>query len=266
VIRIENQDRDIKDQDIRNPAIHNRDIQYNTIQDQERSIPATLKKLTWVDFIYTLIGIAILYLTLGLATAWVASWWPYERVLLYVNGFLTQGLFFLIIWLLTRIRGWKWTDFGWNSLEGKTYWGSVLTFYVLTWVINLLYGIYLFQKGFTPPETDVYTQLLGNATIITFILNLILAGILAPILEETIFRGIIYGSLQTYFGKWTAAAISSIIFSGLHFQMHGFFPRFILGMVLCHLYSKYRSLYPSMAMHAVNNIVALVLVALSGGL
>jgi uncharacterized protein len=216
--------------------------------------------------VIALFGIVILYIILGYATAWVAGWWPYHRVLLYINGFLTQGLFFFIIVMLIRKRGWTWKDFGWKSLKGKKYWGSVLSFYLLTWIINLWYGIYLVQKGFSPPETDVYNQLLGNATILTFTLNLVLAGILAPIMEETLFRGIIFGSLRTYFGKWTAAAISAVIFSALHFQAYGFFPRFVLGMVLAHLYSKHKSLYPSVAMHSLNNIVALTLVALTEGL
>lgn len=214
----------------------------------------------------TFFGIILLYVTLGYATVWVAGWWSNERVLLYLNGFLTQGLFLVIVVFLIRTRGWKWTDFGWNSLEGRSYWGSVLKFYFLTWIANLMYGIYLFQRGFTPPETDVYTQLLGNATVVTFILNLVLAGILAPIMEETLFRGIIFGGLQTYFGKWTSAGISALFFSGLHFQAYGFVPRFVLGMVLAHLYSKHKSLYPSMAMHAINNIVALTLAVLVEGL
>lgn len=224
------------------------------------------RKLSWVDLVFTLLGIAVLYVTLGFATAWVAGWWPHERVLLYINGFMTQGLFFLIIASLTRIRKWKWTDFGWKALENRKYWGSVVTFYLLTWVINILYGAYLFQKGFTPPDTDVYTKLLGNVTLFTFILNLLLAGVLAPIMEETLFRGIIFGSLQAYLGKWTAAAVSAAIFSGLHFQAYGFFPRFVLGMVLAYLYTKHKSLYPSMAMHALNNIVALTLATWAGGL
>ncbi len=179
---------------------------------------------------------------------------------------MTQGLFLLIIWSLTRIRRWKWTDFGWNPLKDRKYWGSVLTFYFLTWIINILYGAYLLQKGFTPPKTDVYTELLGHVTLFTFILNLLLAGILAPIMEETLFRGIIFGSLQSYLGKWTAAVVSAAIFSGLHFQAYGFFPRFVLGMALAYLYMKHKSIYPSMAMHALNNIVALALATWAGGL
>ncbi|MGI1658619.1 MAG: lysostaphin resistance A-like protein [Desulfitobacterium sp.] len=222
------------------------------------------RKLTWVELLYALIGIAVLYLGLGFITAWVASWWEYERVLLYINGFMTQGMFFLIILFIMRTRKWSWNDFGWHDVKER-YLGRVVALYILTWIVNIIYAAYLFERGFTPPDTDVYSKLLGNATLITFCLNLILAGMLAPILEETMFRGIIYKSLNSYMGKWTAAAISAAIFSGLHLQSYGFIPRFVLGMVLASLVMKYNSIKPAVALHALNNIVALLLVVLSEG-
>jgi len=136
-----------------------------------------------------------------------------------------------------------------------------LGLYAITWVVNICYALALYNYGFTPPETDVYSKLLGQVTWYTLILNLILAGILAPIVEETLFRGVIFGSLQAYFGKWTAAVLSAVVFSTLHFQAYGFFPRFVLGMVLVYLYDKYKSLYPSVALHALNNIVATLIAA-----
>ncbi|BAE84047.1 CPBP family intramembrane glutamic endopeptidase [Desulfitobacterium hafniense] len=223
------------------------------------------RKLTWVDLFYALLGIIFLYLGVGYVMAWFASWWEYERVLLYVNGFVTQGMFLVVIIAIMKVRRWTWSDLGWKDVKGR-YVGSVIAFYILTWIINIFYAAYLLQKGFTPPDTDVYTQLMGNATVVTFCLNLILAGMLAPIIEETMFRGIIFGSLQTYMGKWTAAAVSAAIFSGLHLQSYGFLPRFVLGMVLAYLVMKHKSIKPAVALHAVNNIVALLLVALSEGL
>ena len=88
-----------------------------------------------------------------------------------------------------------------------------------------------------------------------------LAGVLAPLIEETLFRGLIFGSLRKYCGKWTAAVISAAIFSGLHFQLYGFIPRFILGIALVYLFDKYKSLYPSMRLHSLNNIIATLLAA-----
>ncbi|MGE4271688.1 MAG: lysostaphin resistance A-like protein [Desulfitobacterium sp.] len=237
--------------------IENRPLEQNGAEAGQR-------KLTWVELLYALIGIAVLYLGLGFITAWIASWWEYERVLLYVNGFMTQGMFLLIILFIMRTRKWSWSDFGWDDVKER-YLGRVVALYILTWIVNIIYAAYLFERGFTPPDTDVYSKLLGNATLITFCLNLILAGMLAPILEETMFRGIIYKSLNSYMGKWTAAAISAAIFSGLHLQSYGFIPRFVLGMVLASLVMKYNSIKPAVALHALNNIVALLLVVISEG-
>ncbi|WP_051015719.1 CPBP family intramembrane glutamic endopeptidase [Desulfitobacterium dichloroeliminans] len=238
--------------------------EFNSVPSEKDEVVTGPRKLTWVELLYALLGIAFLYLVLGFIMAWVASWWEYERVLLYINGFMTQGMFLMIILFIMRTRKWSWSDFGWQNVQ-KRYLGSVLVLYILTWVVNILYATYLLERGFTPPDTDVYIKLLSNVNLVTFCLNLILAGILAPIIEETLFRGIIYRSLNTYMGKWTAAAISAAIFSGLHLQSYGFIPRFILGMVLAFLVMKYNSIKPSVALHALNNSVALLLAALAGG-
>lgn len=242
-----------------------RGLEDQTVINHEEQVEVQSRRLNWVDLFFALMGIVFLYLGVGFVMSWFASWWPHERILLYVNGFITQGMFLVIILAIMSVRKWTWRDLGWRDVKER-YAVSVLTFYILTWIVNIFYAVYLFQKGFTPPETDVYTKLLGDATWLTFTLNLVLAGMLAPIIEETMFRGIIFGSLQTYMGKWTAAAVSAAIFSALHFQSYGFIPRFVLGMVLAYLVMKHNSIKPAVALHAVNNIVALTLVALAEGL
>ncbi|HBV89217.1 MAG TPA: CPBP family intramembrane metalloprotease [Desulfosporosinus sp.] len=223
--------------------------------------PPPNRRLNWVDLALVLGGVVGIYLVLAFGTLWLMEQWPHERVLLYLNAFMTQLAFGLLIWTLKIVRHWKWADFGWQGVPLKTIVGKVLSLYVITWVINIVYALALFNYGLTPPETDVYSKLLGQVTWYTLILNLLLAGVLAPIVEETLFRGVIFGSLQAYFGKWTAAVISAAIFSALHFQAYGFFPRFVLGMVLVYLYDRYKSLYPSVALHALNNIVATLIAA-----
>ncbi|MDR3543772.1 MAG: type II CAAX endopeptidase family protein [Desulfosporosinus sp.] len=223
--------------------------------------PFLKRNLSWVDLVSILGGIFVIYILLAYGTFRVMEWWPHERVLMYLNAFMTQLAFVLLIWTLKKIRHWEWADFGWQPLSLKKVLSKVLGIYVITWVINISYVLVLFKYGLTPPSTDVYSKLLGHVTWYTLILNLILAGVLAPLVEETLFRGIIFGSLQAYFGKWTAAVISAAIFSGLHLQAYGFFPRFILGIALVYLYDKYKSLYPSVALHALNNIVATLIAA-----
>ncbi|WP_407311047.1 CPBP family intramembrane glutamic endopeptidase [Desulfosporosinus sp. SB140] len=221
--------------------------------------PFQKRTLNWVDLVTVLGGIVGIYIILALGTVWLMDRWPNERVLMYLNAFLTQLSFALLIWLLKAIRHWHWSDFGWRSVSFRKIFLNILGIYGVTWVINISYALFLYKQGMTPPTTDVYTKLLGQSSGLSLLLNLVLAGVLAPVIEETLFRGLIFGSLRTYCGKWTAAVISAAIFSGLHFQAYGFFPRFILGIVLVYLFDKYKSLYPSVALHSLNNIVATLL-------
>jgi membrane protease YdiL (CAAX protease family) len=231
------------------------------MNEENQSSSLLKRNLSWVDLAMVLGGIFCIYIILAVGTIWLIERWPHERILMYFNAFLTQLSFALLIWTLKRMRHWKWADFGWHSVPLKNVLPKILGLYALTWIINIGYAIFLYQHGLTPPNTDVYTKLLGQATWYSLILNLVLAGVLAPLVEETLFRGVIFGSLQAYFGKWTSAVLSAIIFSALHFQAYGFFPRFMLGMVLVYLYDKYKSLYPAIALHALNNIVATLIAA-----
>lgn len=219
------------------------------------------RHLSWVDLAMVLGGIVGIYFSLAFGTFWLLGRWPHERILMYLNAFLTQLSFALLIWTIKRIRHWEWANFGWHSVPFRNVLPKVLGLYALTWSINICYAILLYQHGLTPPDTDVYTKLLGQVTWYSLILNLVLAGVLAPLVEETLFRGVIFGSLQAYFGKWTSAVLSAVIFSALHFQAYGFFPRFVLGIFLVYLYDKYKSLYPAIALHGLNNIVATLIAA-----
>ncbi|MFI5221247.1 MAG: CPBP family intramembrane glutamic endopeptidase, partial [Bacteroidia bacterium] len=52
-------------------------------------------------------------------------------------------------------------------------------------------------------------------------LALLTAVILAPLTEDTIFRGYVLEMLNERFGKWTGIFVSSIIFAGLHYGFFG---------------------------------------------
>ncbi len=104
-------------------------------------------------------------------------------------------------------------------------------------------------------QTEVILKnILTMPTILALMANLIVIAILPGIGEELIFRGIIQKELLTHIkSPYVAILLSSIIFSALHFQFEGFIPRFMLGMVLGLLFYWTGSLWVSMAVHAFNN-------------
>jgi membrane protease YdiL (CAAX protease family) len=88
------------------------------------------------------------------------------------------------------------------------------------------------------------------------------AIVLAPVTEEIIFRGAFFGGLAARWGFLPAALSSSLVFGGVHFSLSALFPLFLVGMILCYLYKRTGSIYPSMIYHAIFNGVTLLIVLL----
>ncbi len=115
------------------------------------------------------------------------------------------------------------------------------------------------------------------------LLTFLVSGLLVAVIEEVLFRGVLYGSLRAVGGVWLAALVSSLIFSAVHFATpvpavgiahahwysglalipdlfrrvhatHYYFPfcisLFMMGIVLCFLYERTRSLYVAIGLHA----------------
>lgn len=87
--------------------------------------------------------------------------------------------------------------------------------------------------------------------------------LVAPVVEETLFRGILFGSLTKRFSAVWAALISSIVFGLLHGQTNVIIYTFFLGLILCWLYKRSGSIVPGILLHLLNNIIAFW--AITGG-
>ncbi len=81
------------------------------------------------------------------------------------------------------------------------------------------------------------------------------ALVVAPILEEFIFRKFLYKALKFNFGILLAALISSIVFALIHFTVSSFFVLLVLGLFLCYCYEKYGSLAAPVISHAFFNLL-----------
>jgi membrane protease YdiL (CAAX protease family) len=98
-----------------------------------------------------------------------------------------------------------------------------------------------------------------------FILNLILIAFLPGIGEELVFRGILQKHIGGIFKNPIAAIwISAFIFSAIHFQFEGFFPRIVLGATLGYLYYWTGNLWVPMIAHAFNNGFQIALIYFTG--
>ena len=84
-------------------------------------------------------------------------------------------------------------------------------------------------------------------------LALFLAAVVAPIAEETFFRGFLFAGLRKNYPFWIAAAGSASIFAAGHMVPGAILPLFVLGFLFAWLRERTGSLWPSIAMHMLNN-------------
>ena len=100
----------------------------------------------------------------------------------------------------------------------------------------------------------------GGSLALNFIVTFVGAGLLAPVAEELFFRGLIHRWFSARFGFWPAVVISSAIFAAGHADSLGVVASsFVLGLVLAGVYDRSRSLWLSIAVHATNNCLAVIL-------
>jgi membrane protease YdiL (CAAX protease family) len=91
-------------------------------------------------------------------------------------------------------------------------------------------------------------------------INLLIVAVIPAIGEELLFRGI----LQRIFINWTrnvhwGIIIAAFIFSAFHLEFYGFFPRWLLGIMLGYMLVWTGSIWVPIFAHFVNNATAVIL-------
>lgn len=81
------------------------------------------------------------------------------------------------------------------------------------------------------------------------------AGVVAPIEEEILFRGIVYAGLRARWGGGLAAVVSALVFGLVH--VPAVIVSTLTGLVLAALFGRTRSVWPGVLVHVLNNTFAL---------
>lgn len=96
-------------------------------------------------------------------------------------------------------------------------------------------------------------------------LAFVMLAIIAPIAEEIIFRGWLYGKLRIKIPKWVAILITSFLFGLIHLQWNVGVTVFCMSVVTCTLREVTGTIYAGMLVHMLSNGVAFFLVYVIGG-
>lgn len=89
--------------------------------------------------------------------------------------------------------------------------------------------------------------------------------VLAPVLEEMLFRGVILRGFLHRYPRWAAIMFSAMLFGAAHLNIYQFTVATVLGALAGWLYERTRSLLPCIVLHAAYNTTLMVLQAMGAG-
>ena len=159
--------------------------------------------------------------------------------------------------VLVKSQGWKECgrfQFRWAYL------GVFFLFFILMFVwVNITTLIF--------PSTQNGSEMMKEAANLTgisyFIMRLLYGSLIAPIVEELVFRGLLMTALSKFKKYYIDVVVSSTLFSLIHVLQHGwittdFILYFVMGLIFCMMFRYTRSIYWAIALHASWNTFLLI--------
>lgn len=156
----------------------------------------------------------------------------------------------LVLFVFFRARGKRLTRETWFlPVRVQSLWPVALAGVALAVVI--CYGIALIPW---PAQILESYEELYAASNDDSLLTLFVTVLIAPVLEEFIFRGLVFTRFCRGMPAPAALILASTIFGALHGTLLWATYGFVGGVAMTLVFMKYRSLYASMLMHAVFNL------------
>jgi membrane protease YdiL (CAAX protease family) len=128
---------------------------------------------------------------------------------------------------------------------------------VLAFIVAGLAGEALKAFGIESTQMETFAGIRG-ASVAQFIGVLLAGSVIAPICEETFFRGYVVTAISRTRGVQLAILVSSVLFALSHVNLTVFLPILLVGVIFAFVFSRTGSLIPSIVAHAVLNAVGFI--------
>ena len=211
------------------------------------------------DIAWALLAILLaIPVAVGLAAVLVYGLDVSDAVLsLAISGFIEAVLIGVaLLFSIVKYRC-SWAALGFRGWRGLGDLGLVGAGVLACLVVSVVYGVILRGLGFDDalPETPDFVE----ASSVVAALGALLAVGVAPLAEESFFRGFVFGGLRGRLGFKAAAALSAALFAVAHLLPITFIPIFFIGLILVWVYARTRSLWSAIQVHMGYNGIVLLL-------
>ncbi|MFQ5854569.1 MAG: lysostaphin resistance A-like protein [Anaerolineae bacterium] len=218
-------------------------------------VPWTLQDVAWATLIFgfTFGSLAVAMLVIRAAQTNFAP--ESSRNVSGVMLLILESALVFPVWLFT-VRKYRieWTQLGFRSFNWAFGCSMATLLLMGSFVVNAAWAglLSLFDLQVQPDILPVFGGGLAGLTVAW-----LAAGLVAPLVEETFFRGFLLPALLQRYRFWPSVLIDGLVFAFIHFTPTAIVPLFVLGMLLCVLYRITNSLWPSIILHATMNTLAI---------
>lgn len=192
---------------------------------------------------------------------------PHERITLVVTSLPVSCVLSVLVFRFWFRRPWR--GGGNLGIGIRPIRVPAFAMQLLLGMATLLLGgmLTLLVTGGHPPMQDV-RQIMGEASLPLRLALALTAVVLVPLVEEILFRGILLPSLLRHMPVLAAVSMDAVLFALVHLPDFGFKPGgllalALLGGVCCWRRLKTGSIYAAVAVHAGNNLLAMLALVLA---
>jgi len=177
---------------------------------------------------------------------------------LFVYG-IGNGILILILRILLKRKCLSLHDVGFRKCEMGRLLGyaaaTTTAAFLLYPTIEYLVGLCGLPMYWNPEQSTPVSK----SSVLSLLFIFFGAVVLAPLGEETVFRGYLFSMLRSRTRVPVAALVSSLLFAAVHLPFFG--PGFAVyivpwSLLSCLLIIRLHSLYPSLVFHLTNNLIA----------
>lgn len=137
--------------------------------------------------------------------------------------------------------------------------GGVASLLICAWAVGEFSNSYL-EAVFGDLEVQEPVRMLQDSPSITHLsLSILMACIAAPLVEEFLFRGYMYGTIRRLTNPVFAAVIVGALFAVVHGNLPALLPLWVFSILLCLAYELTGCLWVSVGIHVFFNAANIVL-------
>ena len=160
-----------------------------------------------------------------------------------------------------RKRGVSWKNFGFRGFKPSQALGMIIA---ASLILLITSSLIFYLLGQAAPGLDIEKEqeivFAGASSIPELVMAFLALVVLAPIVEEVIFRGFMLPAFVRRFGVAWGVLVTSALFGLAHWQLNVGIITFTMGILLAWIYLRTRSLLPAIMFHSLKNLVAFLLI------